>query len=40
MPIPPVFPAIFKVFHGTANKLGLGMLPEALTHHLLLRAVA
>lgn len=36
----PVFPAVFKVFHGTANQLGLGMLPEALTHHLLLRATS
>lgn len=36
----PVFTPVFKVFHGMANHLGLGMLPEALTHHLLLRAVA
>ena len=36
----PVFTPLFKVFHGIANQLGLGMLPEALTHHLLLRAVA
>lgn len=36
----PVFTPVFKVFHGMANQLGLGMLPEALTHHLLLRAVA
>lgn len=36
----PVFTPVFKVFHGTANQLGLGMLPEALTCHLLLRATA
>lgn len=36
----PVFTPLFKVFHGMANQLGLGMLPEALTHHLLLRATA
>jgi hypothetical protein len=36
----PVFPALFKVFHGSANQLGLNMLDEALAHHLLLRATA
>ena len=36
----PVFTPVFKVFHGMANHLGLGVLPEALTYHLLLRAVA
>ncbi|HKI01911.1 MAG TPA: lantibiotic dehydratase C-terminal domain-containing protein [Thermoanaerobaculia bacterium] len=35
-----VFSPLFKVFHGVANQLGLNMLNEALTHHLLLQAVA
>jgi hypothetical protein len=35
----PVFPALFKVFHNLANVLGVGMLDEAFTHHLVLRAV-
>ncbi|HEV7507440.1 MAG TPA: lantibiotic dehydratase C-terminal domain-containing protein [Thermoanaerobaculia bacterium] len=34
----PVFSPVFKVFHGVANQLGLGMLNEALAHHLLFRA--
>jgi len=34
-----VFPPVFKVFHGSANQLGLNMLNEALAHHLLLKAV-
>jgi len=32
----PAFPALFKVFHGCANQLGLSLLDEALAHHLLL----
>lgn len=35
----PVFPALFKALHGFANQLGLNMMDEAFTHHLLLRAV-
>jgi hypothetical protein len=35
-----VFPPVFKVFHGSANQLGLNMLNEAFAHHLLRRAVA
>ena len=34
----PVFPALFKVFQGIANPLGISPLNEALAHHLLLRA--
>lgn len=34
-----VFSPVFKVFHGTANQLGLNMLNEAFAHHLLGRAV-
>lgn len=34
------FPALFKVFHGTANQLGLRPLEEAFSHDLLLRASA
>jgi lantibiotic biosynthesis dehydratase-like protein len=30
-------PAVFKVFHALANHLGVGMLDESFTHHLLLR---
>jgi hypothetical protein len=33
----PAFPPLFKVFHNLANALGVGMLDEALTHHLVLR---
>ncbi len=36
----PVFPAVFKVFHGFANQLGVDMLNEAMIHHLLLRVLA
>ncbi|MET0396756.1 MAG: lantibiotic dehydratase C-terminal domain-containing protein [Longimicrobiaceae bacterium] len=36
----PVFPPIFKVFHGLANQLGLSSTNEAFVHHLLLRATA
>lgn len=36
----PVFPPLFKVMHGLANTLGVGMLDEAFTHHLVLRAAA
>ncbi len=32
----PVFPALFKVFHGMANEIGLDPLNEAFLHHLLL----
>jgi Lantibiotic biosynthesis dehydratase C-term len=35
-----VFSPVFKVFHGSANQLGLNMLNEAFAHHLLWRAVA
>lgn len=35
----PVFPVIFKVLHGTANQLGLGLKDEAFMHHFLLRSV-
>lgn len=34
------FSPVFKVFHGLANQLGLTMLDEGLTHHLMLRAVS
>jgi hypothetical protein len=34
-----VFSPVFKVFHGSANQLGLNMLNEAFSHHLLWRAV-
>lgn len=34
-----VFPGMFKVLHGAANQLGLRMLDEAFTHHLLARAM-
>jgi hypothetical protein len=34
----PVFPAVFKAFHGLANQLGVDMRNEAFVHHLLLRA--
>jgi hypothetical protein len=34
----PVFPAVFKGFHGLANQLGVDMRNEAFVHHLLLRA--
>lgn len=36
----PVFPPLFKVLHGLANTLGVGMLDEAYVHHLVLRAAA
>jgi hypothetical protein len=36
----PVFPPLFKVFHGLANQLGLSPTNEAFVHHLLLRAMA
>lgn len=32
----PLFPPLFKLFHGLANTLGIGMLDEGFTHHLLL----
>lgn len=35
----PVFPVIFKVFHGTANQMGLGLKDEVFAHHFLLRSV-
>jgi hypothetical protein len=35
-----VFSPVFKVFHGSANQLGLNMLNEAFAHHLLWRAVS
>jgi len=31
----PVFPLLFKVFHGLANQIGLSHLNEAFLHHLL-----
>jgi hypothetical protein len=34
----PVFPALFKVFHGLANAAGLNSVQEARTYHYLLRA--
>jgi hypothetical protein len=34
----PLFPAVFKAFHGLANQLGLTPLNEAFAHHLLLSA--
>lgn len=34
----PIFPPVFKVFHGVANQLGLSPVHEAFVHHLLLRA--
>lgn len=34
-----VFSPVFKVFHGSANQIGLNMLNEAFAHHLLLKAV-
>ncbi|MEM8963380.1 MAG: lantibiotic dehydratase C-terminal domain-containing protein [Acidobacteriota bacterium] len=36
----PVFPSLFKLFHGIANQLGVSPSDEAYTHHLLLRSVA
>lgn len=36
----PLFPSIFKVFHGLANQLGLKMLDEAFAHHLLRQAAS
>lgn len=36
----PVYTPIFKVFHGVANQLGLNMLDESFTHHLLLVSAA
>jgi hypothetical protein len=35
----PLFPPLFKVFHGLANQLGLTPLNEALAHHLLVAAL-
>lgn len=35
----PCFPVIFKVFHGTANQIGLGLKEEVFVHHFLLRSV-
>jgi hypothetical protein len=32
------FPVLFKVFHGLANQLGVGLLDEIFAHHLLLGA--
>lgn len=34
----PLFPPLFKVFHGLANQIGLTPLNEALAHHLLVAA--
>jgi hypothetical protein len=34
-----VFSPVFKVFHGSANQIGLNMLNEAFAHHLLWKAV-
>ncbi|HLL81907.1 MAG TPA: lantibiotic dehydratase C-terminal domain-containing protein [Longimicrobium sp.] len=34
----PLFPPVFKVFHGVANQLGLSPVNEAFVHHLLLQA--
>jgi hypothetical protein len=31
----PIFPLLFKVFHGLANQIGLSHLNEAFLHHLL-----
>lgn len=36
----PAFPAVFKVFHGFANQLGVDMLNEAMIQHVLLRVLA
>lgn len=36
----PIFTPVFKVFHATANQLGLSSLEEALVHHLLAAATA
>jgi Lantibiotic biosynthesis dehydratase C-term len=36
----PLFPPLFKAFHGLANQLGVAMLDEALSYHLLLCALA
>ena len=36
----PAFAPYFKVLHGMANQVGLNMLNEAFTHHLLLQASA
>lgn len=33
----PGFPGIFKALHGAANQLGLNMIDEAFTYHLLLQ---
>lgn len=35
----PLFPVLFKAFHGLANQLGLDRLNEAYLHHLLLHAI-
>jgi hypothetical protein len=34
----PLFPALFKALHGSANQLGLTPLNEAFSHHLLMAA--
>jgi hypothetical protein len=34
----PLFPALFKAFHGLANQLGIAAREEAFVHHLCLRA--
>lgn len=36
----PAFALYFKVLHGMANQVGLSMMDEAFTHHLLLHAAA
>lgn len=36
----PIFPAVFKAFHGLANQLGLTPLDEAFSYHLLLALTA
>jgi hypothetical protein len=35
-----VFPAVFKALHGFANQLGLSMMDESFTYHIVLRATA
>jgi hypothetical protein len=36
----PLYPPLFKAFHGFANQMGLSRLDEAFAHHLLLSVVA
>ncbi len=37
--IGPVYPVVFKVFHGLANQLGMSPLNEGLAYHLMLYAL-